>query len=113
MCANIFVMKKFYDKVYNLFLDDVYDEVIKSPVRILPVTFLILCFLGGLLLYLPFCGEMSFIDAMFTSVSGVCVTGLAVQDISTELNIFGQFVLMVLIQAGGLGIMSKTYSGIK
>ena len=99
-------MKKFFKGLYDSFISNVYDEVVKSPVRILPVTFLILCILGGVLLYLPCCGSMSFIDALFTSVSGVCVTGLSVQDISTELNIFGQFLLMVLIQAGGLGIMT-------
>ena len=101
-----FIMKKIIDRLCDSFISNVYDEVIKSPVRILPVTFLILCIFGGVLLCLPCCGKMSFIDALFTSVSGVCVTGLSVQDISTELNIFGQFVLMVLIQAGGLGIMS-------
>ena len=99
-------MKKIFNGLCDSFISNVYDEVIKSPVRILPVTFLILCALGGILLYLPCCGEMSFIDALFTSVSGVCVTGLSVQDIATELNTFGQFILMLLIQAGGLGIMS-------
>lgn len=99
-------MKKIFEKLCNSFISNIYDEVVESPVRILPITFLLLCILGGILLYLPCCGEMSFIDALFTSVSGVCVTGLSVQDISTELNIFGQFILMLLIQAGGLGIMS-------
>ena len=104
--ANMFFMKKIFNGLCDSFISNIYDEIVKSPVRILPVTFLILCFLGGVLLFLPCCGRMSFIDALFTSVSGVCVTGLSVQDISTELNIFGQFVLMLLIQGGGLGIMS-------
>ena len=99
-------MEKIFKKTYYLFIKNIYDEVIKSPVRILPITFLILCILGGILLALPFVGEMSFIDALFTSVSGVCVTGLSVQDVSTGLNIWGQFILMLLIQTGGLGIMS-------
>lgn len=99
-------MNKILNGLCDSFISKVYYEVVKSPVRILPVTFFILCVFGGVLLYLPCCGKMSFIDALFTSVSGVCVTGLSVRDISTELNIFGQFVLMVLIQAGGLGIMS-------
>ena len=99
-------MKKILKRLYGLFLSNIYDEIIKSPVRILPVTFLFLCLLGGVLLTLPCCGNMSFIDSLFTSVSGVCVTGLATQDISTQLNIIGQFILMLLIQAGGLGIMS-------
>lgn len=99
-------MKKIFHKLYDSFISNIYDEVIKSPVRILPVTFLILCFLGGVFLYLPCCGKMTFIDALFTSVSGVCVTGLSVQDIATQLNTLGQFILLLLIQAGGLGIMS-------
>lgn len=99
-------MKKIFEKKYSLFICNIYDEIVKSPERILPITFLLLCLLGGILLYLPCSGTMSFIDALFTSVSGVCVTGLSVQDISTELNLFGQFILMFLIQAGGLGIMS-------
>ena len=99
-------MEKIFKRLYSLFLNNIYNEVIKSPVRILPITFLIMCIFGGILLYLPCCGKMSFIDALFTSVSGVCVTGLSVQDIAVKLNLFGQFILMLLIQAGGLGIMS-------
>lgn len=102
----MFDMIKIYNKFCDLFLNNVYDEIVKSPARILPITFLLLCVFGGTFLYLPCCGRMSFIDALFTSVSGICVTGLSVQDISTELNTFGQMVLMLLIQAGGLGIMS-------
>ena len=99
-------MEKICKRLYDLFINNIYNEVVKSPVRILPITFLILCLFGGILLYLPCCGEMSFIDALFTSVSGVCVTGLSVQDIATKLNTSGQLILMLLIQAGGLGIMS-------
>ena len=99
-------MGRFGKRLYDLFLNNIYAEVIKSPARILPVTFLFLCVLGGILLFLPFSGKMSFIDALFTSVSGVCVTGLSVSDISINLTTLGQFILMVLIQLGGLGIMS-------
>ena len=99
-------MKNSFKRLYNLFIDNIYSEAVKSPVRILPVTFFFLCFLGGILLFLPFSGSMSFIDALFTSVSGVCVTGLSVSDIATQLTTFGQFTLMFLIQVGGLGIMT-------
>ena len=88
-------MKKILNNLYNSFISNVYDEVVKSPVRILPVTFFVLCILGGIFLYLPCSGTMSFIDALFTAVSGVCVTGLSVSDIVTQLNTFGQFILMV------------------
>ena len=99
-------MKRFAKKLYDIFINKIYAEAVKSPVRVLPITFLFLCLLGGFLLYLPISGSMHFIDALFTSVSGVCVTGLAVNDITQKLTTFGQFVLMFLIQVGGLGIMS-------
>ncbi len=49
---------------------------------------------------------LSWIDALFTATSGVCVTGLSVIDIGTELTFFGQIGLLAAIQAGGLGIMT-------
>lgn len=99
-------MEKLFKSLYGLFVDNIYSEAVKSPVRILPVTFLFLCILGGILLFLPISGTMSFIDALFTAVSGVCVTGLSVSDIATQLTTVGQFILMILIQVGGLGIMT-------
>ena len=84
------------------------DFLLKYPERILPVTFLLLCILGGIILYLPFTSPhgVSFIDAMFTAVSAVCVTGLSVVDFGDKFTFLGQFIVMLLIQAGGLGIMS-------
>ena len=99
-------MDKILKRLYNSFVDNIYSEAVKSPVRILPVTFFFLCIFGGILLFLPISGTMSFIDALFTAVSGVCVTGLSVSDIATQLTVFGQFILMFLIQVGGLGIMT-------
>ena len=99
-------MRKLLKNLYGSFVDNIYSEAVKSPVRILPITFLFLCILGGVLLFLPISGTMSFIDALFTAVSGVCVTGLSVSDIATQLTTFGQLVLMLLIQVGGLGIMT-------
>lgn len=78
----------------------------KSSERIIFFTFLSLCILGGILLFLPISGDLSFIDALFLSFSGVCVTGLSVVDISKDMTVVGQFILLLLIQAGGLSIMS-------
>ncbi|MFC1856380.1 TrkH family potassium uptake protein, partial [Thermodesulfobacteriota bacterium] len=64
---------------------------------------------GTILLSLPISstkGHLSFIDALFTSTSAVCVTGLVVVDTATQLSKFGQTVVLVLIQLGGLGIMT-------
>ena len=52
--------------------------------------------------------SLSFIDALFTSTSSVCVTGLSVVDVSSQLSTFGQVVMMFLIQIGGLGLMTFT-----
>lgn len=76
--------------------------------RLFVVEFLLLILLGTLLLLLPFstkdgCG-FSVIDALFTSTSAVCVTGLTVINTGASLTIFGRIVIMALIQVGGLGI---------
>lgn len=53
-------------------------------------------------------GQLSFIDALFTTTSAMCVTGLAVVDTGSYFSTFGQDVILVLIQLGGLGIMTFT-----
>jgi trk system potassium uptake protein len=65
--------------------------------------------MGTLLLMLPAAtvsGTVPFIDALFTSTSAVCVTGLIVVDTGSYYTVFGQAVILLLIQAGGLGIMT-------
>ena len=95
-------MKEYCLAVKNLMLDFMF----KSSERIIFTTFLLLCVFGGVLLVLPCSGNLSFIDALFSSFSGVCVTGLSVIDISKDLTILGQVILLMLIQVGGLSIMS-------
>lgn len=82
--------------------------IMDHPGRSVFLTFALLCAAGTLLLRTPAAmnGEISVLDAAFTSVSGVCVTGLSVIDISRELTLTGRLFLMLLIQAGGLGIMT-------
>ncbi len=81
-----------------------------SPPTILILSFLILILFGTLLLLLPemnVTGEsMRFQDALFTSISASCVTGLTVVDTATYLSFKGQFIVMTLIQLGGLNIIS-------
>jgi trk system potassium uptake protein len=80
--------------------------------RTICIGFLAFILVGALLLTLPISlatGEWgSFLTALFTSTSAVCVTGLVVVDTGTYFSPFGQFVVMVLIQLGGLGYMSMT-----
>jgi len=80
------------------------------PTRLLTFSFLLLISLGTLLLLLPKATHngISLIDALFTATSAVCVTGLIVVDTGTYFTRFGQFIIMVLIQLGGLGIMTFT-----
>ena len=79
-----------------------------SPPAILALSFLFLIGLGSVLLYLPFThfGSLSYLDALFTSTSAVCVTGLIVADTGTKFTLWGQIVIIVLIQLGGLGLMT-------
>ena len=66
--------------------------------------------LGGLILMLPIASQgrvwTSFGDALFTSTSAVCVTGLVVQDTATYWSAFGQGIILVLIQIGGIGVIA-------
>jgi trk system potassium uptake protein TrkH len=81
-----------------------------TPYQILVSGFAGLILLGALVLCLPQAsatGEpLSFVDALFTSTSAVCVTGLVVVDTGTRFSTFGQLVIIFLIQAGGLGFMT-------
>ncbi|MGM0596456.1 MAG: TrkH family potassium uptake protein [Myxococcota bacterium] len=88
-----------------------WEILLNHPARIMLTTFLFLCVSGSLLLILPFAttaGAIEVVDAVFTSVSAVCVTGLIVLDTPNDFSFFGQFFIIILIQLGGLGIMSIT-----
>lgn len=76
-----------------------------SPPVVLILGFLALIFLGTLLLYLPISqnGELGLFQAFFTATSAVTVTGLSIIDPGTQLTGFGQTILMLMIQLGGLG----------
>lgn len=81
-----------------------------KPGRIIVLGFLMVILLGTILLMLPISineGEnVSFIDALFTSTSAVCVTGLIAIDTADTFTVFGRTVVALLIQIGGLGVTS-------
>ena len=83
-----------------------------SSFQIIICGFLAVILVGTMILMLPIStvGRQwaSFETALFTSVSAVCVTGLVVQDTASFWSAFGQFIIMLLIQIGGLGIISVT-----
>ncbi|MBE6680103.1 MAG: Trk family potassium uptake protein [Ruminococcaceae bacterium] len=80
-----------------------------SPVQIITLSFAAVTLIGAVLLSLPIAsrgGEVSFIDALFTSTSASCVTGLVVGDTYSMWSPFGQAVIIALIQIGGIGIIT-------
>lgn len=82
-----------------------------QPAVLILLSFLLLVVMGTLLLLLPRATAshtMPFIDALFTATSAVCVTGLIVVDTATYFTSFGHTILMILMQVGGLGIMTLT-----
>ncbi len=79
-----------------------------NPAQLFITSFLLIIFIGSLLLLLPNAttAPISYLDALFTSTSAVCVTGLIVVDTGTHFTLFGQTIIMILIQVGGLGILT-------
>lgn len=81
-----------------------------KPELMFAYSFLFIILLGAFLLMLPRAhrGNLEFVDALFTSASAVCVTGLTVIDISSSFTVTGQVILLSLIQIGGIGVMTFT-----
>ncbi|WP_438347191.1 TrkH family potassium uptake protein [Paenibacillus sp. FA6] len=81
-----------------------------APPQILVLGFASIIMLGALLLTLPISNatgkSLAFIDALFTATSATCVTGLVVKDTGIFFSTFGQIVIIVLIQVGGIGFMT-------
>lgn len=85
-----------------------FNREVLNPAQLFIASFLIMIILGTLLLMLPKATHegISALDALFTSTSAVCVTGLIVVDTGTYFTHLGQTIILVLIQLGGLGIMT-------
>ena len=83
-----------------------------TPTQLIVAAFATLIFLGALLLNLPIASRddqpFGFINAIFTATSSVCVTGLIVVDTGNHWTVFGQVIIVLLIQIGGLGIMTMS-----
>ena len=81
-----------------------------TPAQIIILGFLLLIFTGAVLLMLPFStqepGGASFGDALFTATSATCVTGLVLHDTALYWSPFGQLVILLLIQVGGMGVVT-------
>lgn len=83
-----------------------------TPYQVLVLSFAGFIALGTLLLMTPLAladgKSISFVDALFTATSAVCITGLIVVDTGTQFSLFGQTVIIFLVQVGGLGLMTMT-----
>ena len=92
----------------NITISDIKKKM--NPFRIIVCGFAGVILVGALLLMLPVSsasGEATpFIDSLFTSTTSVCVTGLVVRDTGTYWSVFGQFIILILIQIGGLGVVT-------
>lgn len=88
----------------------IWKWLLETPGQMLVTSFLVLIFGGAAFLNLPVCSSsgasLGILNSLFTATSAVCVTGLTVLDVSTALSTTGKVALAVLIQLGGLGIMS-------
>jgi trk system potassium uptake protein TrkH len=87
-------------------------HIMFKPAQIILLGYITVILLGSLILMLPAMTapgkDLTFIDAVFTSTSAICVTGLTVVDTATFFSFWGQIVILVLIQCGGLGYMTLT-----
>lgn len=83
-----------------------------KPVQIILLGFFLVIIVGSVLLALPIAAKSGqatpYLDALFTSTTSVCVTGLVVETTMTHWSYFGQAVILVLIQVGGLGVITIT-----
>ena len=93
-----------------------WEGLFAEPYRLMFFSFLGTCLAGGFILALPIASAgksaVGVIDALFTAVSATCVTGLAVVDTETGFSTVGQTVILILIQIGGLGIMTFSTAAI-
>ena len=81
-----------------------------STTQVILLSFFVVIFIGSILLYLPISSKngvpVSYLDALFTSATSTCVTGLVTVPTYSTWSIFGQIVILVLIQCGGLGAVA-------
>lgn len=81
-----------------------------NTMRLIAGGFASVIFLGGVLLWMPICNTkpIAFLDALFTSTTAVCVTGLVTVVPAAQFTLVGKIILLILIQIGGLGVIACT-----
>ncbi|MCK9226011.1 MAG: TrkH family potassium uptake protein [Candidatus Muirbacterium halophilum] len=85
-----------------------FKKIAKNPALSLILSFLIVIIIGSCFLKLPgsHTKELSWVDAFFTATSATCVTGLIVKDTPVDFTLQGQIIILLMIQLGGIGIMT-------
>ena len=108
---NIFLLYRLTEGLRSVQL--ILQKIHSRPALSILTSFALIILTGTLLLMLPFAAAggntLSFVDALFTATSAVCVTGLIVVDTAGAFSVFGKAVILMLIQTGGLGIMIIGY----
>ena len=94
-------------------MTNVTGSIASHPARLSFIWYATVIVLGAMLLTMPIsrtgnAEPISALDAFFTATSATCVTGLAVRSTGGDFSLFGQIVILVLIQLGGIGIMTVT-----
>ncbi len=103
------IVKTFANISYN---EKIYRKLSANPPIFFLLSFLVVILIGSFLLSLPWAvseghhSDTPYLDALFTATSATCVTGLIVQDTGSYFSSFGQIIILILIQVGGLGIMT-------
>lgn len=112
--SYFYLISTFLSFAHTAQLIKVFDIMRRSPALATISSFAILIILGAMLLTLPFATvsleRVSFIDSLFISASAACVTGLSTVDIGSYYTPLGQFLIMLLIQTGGIGIITMALS---
>jgi len=108
---NVFILLKVFSRLKRL--ASFFESITTQPAQTILFSFMMVILSGALVLMMPFTtvdGEgLGFLDALFTATSAVCVTGLIVVDTATVFTLWGQLVILALIQIGGLSIMVISY----
>jgi trk system potassium uptake protein len=108
---NLFLLLKVMSRFKKL--ASLIENIHVHPAQTIFISFLLVILGGTLLLMMPFTAAegngLPFLDALFTSTSAVCVTGLIVVDTAVYFSIWGKIIILILIQIGGLGIMILSY----
>ncbi|TFG80987.1 MAG: TrkH family potassium uptake protein, partial [Spirochaetales bacterium] len=104
---NVFLVLKIFGRIRKLF--KLFERLAAKPAQTVIISFMLVILTGALALMMRLSTSdgkgLTFLNALFTSTSAVCVTGLVVVDTAVDLTRVGQAIVLVLIQIGGLGIM--------